>query len=222
MKVSQRKINMIEKEITYTYIENGSPAVCFMFSGAGYTYDKPLFYYSTMTMLQNGFDVVHIHYSYEHDMLRHPMMDITKVMVQDCTLVIDEVCQNKDYQETMFLGKSLGTIPIINGFMKNERYIHAKMILLTPLLKFDSIFEGIMSSNHITHLVIGEKDTHFNRERIQRINAKTSMSMSMSMSMSIVTDANHSLDIEPFNASGSIMALDSVMKGLAEFVKIKN
>ncbi|MCK1992213.1 hypothetical protein MPH61_06315 [Peribacillus muralis] len=40
--------------------------------------------------------------------------------------------------------------------------------------------------------------------------------------MNIVTAANHSLDIELFNASGSIMALDSVMKGLAELVKIKN
>lgn len=69
-------------------------------------------------------------------------------MVGDCNPVIAEVCQKKDYQEIMFLGKSLGTIPIINGWMKDERYIHSKMILLTPLLKSDLIFEGIMSSNH--------------------------------------------------------------------------
>lgn len=48
-----------DKEIRYTYMKNGSNIVCFMFSGSGYTYDKPLFYYATMTMLNNKLDVVH-------------------------------------------------------------------------------------------------------------------------------------------------------------------
>ncbi|MGE6375931.1 alpha/beta hydrolase [Peribacillus muralis] len=216
MKVNQGKINGISKKVTYTHIDNGSPAVCFMFSGAGYTYEKPLFYYSTMNMLQNRFDVVHIHYSYESDIVSQPLGDITEVMVGDCNPVIADVCQKKEYQEIMFLGKSLGTIPIINGWMKDERYIHSKMILLTPLLKFDLIFEGIMSSNHATHLVIGEKDPHFVDEKIQRIKTKTNISMYHA------PNANHSLDIDPFHASRSIKVLEGVMNGLTEFVKIKS
>ncbi|MBI0579999.1 hypothetical protein IEC97_21810 [Neobacillus cucumis] len=62
MRVNQRTKFINEKQVHYTYIENGSPVICFMFSGAGYTYDKPLLYYSTMTMLENKYDVVHIHY----------------------------------------------------------------------------------------------------------------------------------------------------------------
>lgn len=216
MEVNLGKIKGIEKDVTYIHIESGGPAVCFMFSGAGYTYDKPLFYYSTMTLLQNQFDVVHIHYSYEQDITKQQLVDITKVMVGDCSPVIAKVSQKKEYQETMFLGKSLGTIPLINGFMKDERHIDSKMILLTPLLKFDPVFEGVMSSNHPIHLVIGEKDPHYIPEKIQRIKTKTNISMNQS------PDANHSLDIEPFHTSRSIKVLESVMNGLTEFIKSKS
>ncbi|WP_353617860.1 alpha/beta hydrolase [Bacillus sp. B4EP4a] len=212
LKVNQRKINGNEKEITYTHIENGSPAVCFMFSGAGYTYEKPLFYYSTMMMLQNQFDVVHIHYAYDQDIFKHPLVDITKVIVNDISPVITEVLQNQEYQGTVFLGKSLGTIPIINGMMKNERFMNAKMILLTPLLKFDSIFEGLCS-NHSAHIVIGEKDHHYIPGKIERIENKSNISMDK------IPHANHSLDIEPLNTSRSITMLEGVMNRMEEFLK---
>ncbi|MGG0847138.1 alpha/beta hydrolase [Peribacillus simplex] len=214
MKVNQGKINSNEKEITYTHIENGSPAVCFMFSGAGYTYEKPLFYYSTMIMLQTQYDVVHIHYSYDQDIFKHPLVDITKVIVNDINPVITEVLQNHEYQETVFLGKSLGTIPIINGIMKSEQFMNSKMILLTPLLKFDSIFEGLLSSHHSVHIIIGEKDHHYIPGKIQMIETKTNISMDK------VPYANHSLDSEPLNTSRSITMLEGVMKRMEEFLKI--
>ena len=48
----------------------------------------------------------------------------------------------------MFLGKSLGTIPIANDLMKRENLQSQKMILLTPLLTFESIFDSILHSHH--------------------------------------------------------------------------
>ncbi|MCZ0874101.1 hypothetical protein [Peribacillus sp. AS_2] len=152
MEVNQRKINSNEKEITYTHIETGSPAICFMFSGAGYTYEKPLFYYSTMIMLQNQYDVVHIHYAYDQDIFKHP-------------------------------------------------------------LKFDSIFDGLLSCNHSAHIVIGEKDHHYIPDKIQAIENKPNISMNK------IPHANHSLDIEPFDTSRTIIVLEGVMNRMEEFLK---
>lgn len=214
MKVNQRTTFINEKEVQYTHIENGSPVVCFMFSGAGYTYEKPLFYYSTMTMLQNQYDVVHIDYSYGQDLFKLPLEDITKIIVNDVNPIINEVLKHHQYQETVFLGKSIGTIPIINGLMKSGMYMNSKMILLTPLLKFDSIFEALLSSNHSALIVIGDKDTHYIPSKIQVIENKTNIKIEK------VPNANHSLDIEPFNTSSSIAALENVIKRLDEFLKI--
>jgi hypothetical protein len=212
LKVNKKAMFINEKEVKYTYIENGSEAVCFMFSGAGYTYDKPLFYYSTMLMLENRFDVVHIHYSYKQDVLQLPLEQLTKMIVKDVNAVIAEVLRNKEYKETILLGKSLGTIPIINEFMKNDVYANSKMILFTPLLRYDPIFETLLSSNHSTFLVIGKSDPHYIPDKIEALSNKKNIKMKE------IANANHSLDIEPFNTLTSIIVLNEVMNSLNKFL----
>ncbi|PFJ84683.1 alpha/beta hydrolase, partial [Bacillus cereus] len=157
MKGTKKEIHIDDKVIRYTHIEKGSNTICFMFSGSGYNYDKPLFYYATMLMLENKIDVVHIHYSYDGQLMEKPMEEVTKVMVDDINPIINEVLRNGQYNDSMFLGKSLGTIPIANDLMKREEYLQSKMILLTPLLTFDSIFDSILHSRHDGLLVIGDK-----------------------------------------------------------------
>ena len=127
-----------------------------MFSGSGYNYDKPLFYYATMLMLEHKIDVVHIHYSYDEQVMNKPMEEVTKIMMDDINPVMKEVLKAEQYNDTIFLGKSLGTIPIANDLMKRE-FLQSKMILLTPLLTFDTIFDSILHSNHEGILVMGIK-----------------------------------------------------------------
>jgi hypothetical protein len=212
LKVNKKAMLINEKEIKYTYIENGSEAICFMFSGADYTYDKPLFYYSTMLMLENRLDVVHIQYSYKQDVLQLPLEQLTETIVKDVNAVIAEVLRNKEYKETILLGKSLGTIPMINEFMKNDVYANSKMILFTPLLKYDPIFETLLSGNHSTFLVIGKSDPHYISNKIEALSNKKNIKMKE------IDNANHSLDIEPFNTLTSIIVLNEVMNSLNKFL----
>ncbi|MGO0062489.1 alpha/beta hydrolase [Brevibacillus fluminis] len=212
MKVNRKTALVNEKEVQYTHIENASSAVCFMFSGTGYTYEKPLFYYSTMTMLQNQYDVVHVHYSYEQDVFKLSSEDLTTIIYNDVNAVITEVFNSRQYLNTVFLGKSLGTIPIINRFMRNDEYLNSKLILLTPLLKFDTIFEALMMSNHLALIVIGNRDTHYITSKIQAIENKPNIRIEE------IPNANHSLDIEPTNTLDSILALEKVLKSIGEFL----
>ena len=142
MKGTKKEVHINDKVIRYTHIEKGSSKVCFMFSGSGYNYDKPLFYYATMLMLEHKIDVVHIHYSYDEQVMNKPIEELTKVMMDDINPVINEVLKNEQYSKSMFLGKSLGTIPIANDLMKREEFTQSKMIVLTPLLTFESIFDS--------------------------------------------------------------------------------
>lgn len=114
MKVTQKKAKQCNtsKEIRYTHIETNSSCICFMLSGAGYTFDNPLFYYAAMTMLQNNIDIVHIHYPYDEELFKNPLNKITEITMDDVTPVVTDVLEYKDYSETIFIGKSLGTIPI--------------------------------------------------------------------------------------------------------------
>ncbi|PGX91147.1 alpha/beta hydrolase [Bacillus cereus] len=211
MNVHKKKIQINDTAISYTHIEVGSKTICFMFSGAGYQYDSPLFYYSTMVMLQNNIDIVHIHYSYDEQTMKKTNEELTKIMMDDINPVMVEVLKNGQYNNTIFLGKSLGTIPIANELMKRDEFLKSKMILLTPLLRSDSVFDSIFNSQHQGLLVIGNKDHHYNSTQINRLS-------NSNLKIDVVQNANHSLDIEGFEATNSILVLSEIMKKLQETI----
>ncbi|MFK4426370.1 alpha/beta hydrolase [Bacillus sp. RC51] len=212
MKGTKKEIHIDDKVIRYTHIEKGSNTICFMFSGSGYNYDKPLFYYATMLMLENKIDVVHIHYSYDGQLMEKPMEEVTKVMMDDINPIINEVLRNGQYNDSMFLGKSLGTIPIANDLMKREEYLQSKMILLTPLLTFDSIFDSILHSHHDGLLVIGDKDHQYNANQINQLH-KTNLQIE------VVKNANHSVNVGEFETENSIEAIAKIIEKLKEVVR---
>lgn len=180
-----------------------------MLSGTGYNYDKPLFYYATMTMLQHKLDVVHIHYAYDQQLLKRPLQEIFKTMMEDIQPVIEEVAGEGQYRKKIFLGKSLGTIPMTHVLMKRDEFLTAPMILLTPLLNFDTLSNAVLQSKHQGLLVIGDRDVHFNEEQVERLN-KTNLKIE------VINGANHSLDIEGHDTACSLLAVSLVMKKLQE------
>ncbi|PHD28176.1 alpha/beta hydrolase [Bacillus wiedmannii] len=212
MKGTKKEVHINDKVIRYTHIEKGSSTVCFMFSGSGYNYDKPLFYYATMLMLEHKIDVVHIHYSYDGQLMNKPMEEVTKVMMDDINPVINEVLKDEQYNETMFLGKSLGTIPIANDLMKREEFAQSKMILLTPLLTFDTIFDSILHSRHEGFLVIGDKDHQYNADQIDQL-YKTNLQIEA------VKNANHSVNVGGYETENSIEAIAKIIGKLKEVVR---
>lgn len=209
MKVIKKEIQANNGVISYTHYEKGGNSICFMFRGGGYGYDRPLFYYSTRIMLRNNIDVVHIHYFYDQQTMKKS--EITKIMMDDINPVIDDVLKNGQYNETMFLGKSNGTIPIANDLMKREEFSASKMILLTPLIKFDSVFNSILNSEHQGLLVIGDNDLHYNPSQIEQLSETNFI-------IDVVQNADHSLDIGEFEATESILALHRIMEKLQEAI----
>lgn len=212
VKGTKKEVHINDKLIRYTHIEKGSSTVCFMFSGSGYNYDKPLFYYATMLMLEHKIYVVHIHYSYDEQVMNKSMEEITKVMMDDINPIMKEVLKGKQYNDTMFLGKSLGTIPIANDLMKREEFLQSKMILLTPLLTFDSIFEAILHSHHEGILVIGDKDHQYNADQIDQLN-KTNLTID------VVKNANHSVNVGEYETENSIEAIANIIEKLKEVIR---
>ncbi|WP_242273715.1 alpha/beta hydrolase [Bacillus cereus group sp. BfR-BA-01310] len=212
MKGTKKEIHIDDKVMRYTHIEKGSNTICFMFSGSGYNYDKPLFYYATMLMLEHKIDVVHIHYSYDGQLMEQPMEEITKVMMGDINPIMNEVLKSGQYSDLMFLGKSLGTIPIANDLMKREQYLQSKMLLITPLLTYHSIFESILHSHHEGLLVIGDKDHQFNANQIEQLDQSN-------LKIEVVKNANHSLNVGEFETENSIVAIAKVIEKLEEVVR---
>ena len=89
------------------------------------------------------------------------------------------------------------------------------MIVLTPLLNFESIFESILQSNHEGLLVIGDKDHHYNANKIDQL-YKTNLTID------VVKNANHSVNVGEFETGNSIEAIAKIIEKLKEIVRKTN
>lgn len=200
-------------EIRYTHLTMDSKRVCFMFSGVGYTYDSPLFYYATMIMLQHHIEVVQVHYPYEDAFFMQPIDKIAPALIQAVHPVVSEVLSERHDVQTLFLGKSIGTLPIVNDFMHDDAFLKSKMILLTPLLKNETVYQTLLRSGHQGLLVIGDQDRHFDPEKIIKLE-KTKFDIE------VVAQGNHALDVGEFDAVGSIRAHEQVIQRMEKMVQI--
>lgn len=203
MHVDKKSVSNQTSTITYTHIKTeGSSSICFMFSGLGYTYEKPLLYYVTMLMLKHGIEVVHIHYTYPKELMKKSTDEIADVMMKDIDLVLQDVLSHNDYKNIIFAGKSIGTIPLIQQIMKGEAYKAATMLLLTPLLTRTELFESLLESTHKGLIVIGTRDHYYN-ESVYQLKTKK-------MHIEVIENADHSLDVF-YSPSDSLKALQTVM-----------
>ncbi|AXI29097.1 alpha/beta hydrolase [Priestia megaterium] len=211
MHVDQKSVSSQTNKITYTHIKTGGPRICFMFSGLGYTYEKPLLYYVTMLMLKHGIDVVHIHYTYPKELMTKSTDEVADVMMKDIDLVLQDVLSHDDYQNIIFAGKSIGTIPLIQRMMKDEVYKDAVMLLLTPLLTRTELFESLLENTY-THkglIVIGSQD-HYYTEAVHQLNTST-------MNIAVIENADHSLDVL-YSPAESLRALETVLDGIEQLL----
>ncbi|MED4590120.1 MULTISPECIES: alpha/beta family hydrolase [Priestia] len=199
--------------VPYTHIHRGSKKVCIMLSGLGYHYEKPLFYYSTMLMLEEGIDVVHVHYSYNRDFLKQSLQIVADTMMKDIEPILMHILETYSYEEIIFIGKSLGTVPILHNFMKQDRFAGATMLLLTPLLNFPELFTSLQKSRHQGLLVIGDQDVHYDKQKLQQLHMTN-------FQIDVIKDGDHSLDVHLINAHASLTALMNVMNNMKKSLHI--
>lgn len=213
MKKQVHTIQTKEDKISYTHMETGSKQICFMFADTNYSYDKPLFYYSTMKMIENNIDVIHIHYSYGKNILEHKLPNMTDIMMEKIEPVIEWVLQKNAYENVLFLGKSLGTIPIIDSIMKQEKFLESKMILFTPLLKIEGVFESLLESKHNGLILLGNKDSHYDGHK------RKLLEETLDFKIKTIKHANHSLNHTSSHTKTSIETLIESMRQVQKVIE---
>lgn len=203
MEVLEKKVQMEDKSfVSYTHYQLGSEKVCFMFSGSGYTFEKPVLYYATLLLLEKKYDIIQIHYSI-NELLRLPFEEVADPIFQMVNPVVEEVISNHQYTEYVFLGKSIGTIPIILNYMSQEHFNESTWILLTPALKLDSMAHSLLNSKQNAYIAIGDADPHFNLHTIEKLKQKQ-------FQLDIIPKANHSLNIDG-NVPESIKVIERIL-----------
>ncbi|MGE7133134.1 hypothetical protein [Lysinibacillus xylanilyticus] len=204
------KIKLIKEQyngISYNYFDSTSNKVCFMFSGTGYTYEKPLLYYSTELMLELGYDVVQVCYSFDPQQFEQEPEAISAMVYNAANPIVEYVLSTKSYTEAVYIGKSLGTLPITDFYMQQSSPIPSLCVLLTPLLGLEHVMKNLLEKQ--AFLAIGTADPHYSKESLEQLS---------SHELAIVENADHSLEITNHTVE-SVIICQSLLKELKAYLQ---
>lgn len=204
------KIKLVKKQhngISYNYFDSISDKVCFMFSGTGYTYEKPLLYYSTELMLELGYDVVQVCYSFDSQQFEQEPEAISAMVYNAANSIVEYVLSTKSYTEAVYIGKSLGTLPITDFYMQQSSSIPSRYVLLTPLLSLKHVMKNLLGKQ--AFLAIGTADPHYSKESLEQLS---------SHELAIVENADHSLEIANHTVE-SVILCQSLLTGLKAYLQ---
>ncbi|MGE7696268.1 hypothetical protein ACQKNC_19525 [Lysinibacillus sp. NPDC094177] len=205
MKIKPRKEQY--NNVTYNYFDKESDKVCFMFSGTGYTYEKPLLYYSTELMLELGYDVVQVCYAFDSKQFEQEPEAISAMVYNAANPIVDYILSTKSYTETIYIGKSLGILPITDFYMQQAASVPSRYVLFTPLLSLDHVMKNLLGKQ--AFLAIGTADPHYSKERLEQLS---------SHQLAIVENADHSLEITNHTVE-SIIICQSLLTALKAYLQ---
>lgn len=194
-------------DIAYNFFDMNSDKICFMFAGTGYNYDKPLLHYATSLMLELGYDVVQVCYTFEQQQFNQPAEAISEMVYHRVNSIVTYYLQSNAYKETVYIGKSLGTLPITDYYMQQETVIPSHYILLTPPLSFEHVMQNLAKQH--AFIAMGTADPHFSNERRSQLTSHQLM---------IADNANHSLEIAN-NTVESIITCQTILSELKTYLQ---
>ena len=103
--------------------------------GIGYTEDKPLLYHSRRIAEAHGYEILTIRYSGLPKKVRGDQKKMEKsyqLALEQTEVALAEI-RTEDYEDILFIGKSIGTVVAAAAAVKLDKAAKTRFLLFTPL-----------------------------------------------------------------------------------------
>ena len=169
------------------------------FPGIGYTADKPLMHYSRRLAEKHGFEICLLPYSGFPKKVKGDktkMQESYKIALKQAKEMLSDI-NFEDYDDILFVGKSIGTIVAAKIASKSSVRDHIRFIFYTPL---EETFSFLIQDAIV---FTGSADPWVEAGRIPALCKESGIPCS------VIPDANHSL--ETADPVQDILTLQKIM-----------
>ena len=187
--------------------------VAIVFPGLAYNSKMPLLHYTINTIIDSGVNVLAIDYDYSNnpEFLKQSQRTQSDWLIEDVEAGLKVVTEEEKQEVVCLAGKSLGTLALGHLLETHKDLRDTKTIWLTPLIKNPELLEQMLAYMKDAILVIGAKDSHYDSDIIDRLNATTQLGGI------VIEEANHSLEIEG-DVTKSLRVLMQIVSVLQQFL----
>lgn len=181
-----------------------SKKVAVLFPGIGYTCEKPLLYYAGKLAVAKGYEIVKVEYGNFPSGIKGNKEKMEAAFysgLEQAEEILKEICW-EEYEEILFLSKSVGTI--ISSAYSKKYHLNVRNVLFTPL---QQTFLFANESGMVFH---GTADPWAKTEDILKGCEK------LNLPIMLTEKGNHSL--ETGDVMKDIENLGQVMRKVDEFI----
>jgi hypothetical protein len=192
----------------------GKNKLAVLFPGLGYTLDAPIFYYTRQLLKYLDYTVLGVDYRYKshpdfealsplekHKWFEYDMLQVSKALEKETS----------KYPELCFMGKSLGTVFLLNYVQQHELAKNTALIWITPSIVTENIFQYLETSTYRSLLIVAGKDPHCDPAFINRVKQNATISSHL------IENCGHSFE-EPGHLEQSIVNMKEVMVRIETFL----
>lgn len=181
--------------------------------GMGYHSDKPLLYYTRMTLLHRGLDVLDLMPGTSSEEFQQAAVETRLAWLDsDMKAGIESGLAQGSYQGILLAGKSIGTIGVALGLPFAASRLATAAVWLTPLLREPVLVEAAMRCESRQLFVCSWADQTFRQDRLEQILETCPLAVSW-----VAPQGNHSLEIEG-DERASLHLLSQVVETTAKFI----
>ncbi|WP_243368935.1 alpha/beta hydrolase [Microvirga solisilvae] len=215
--MKQEKLTIAGRQgvaISGTLIRQDRPSrrLAILFPGLTYRNSMPVLYYPRQLLLERGYEVLTVDYSYDQipDFADLPEDEKVTWIGDDARAVMDVVSLLGGYEHFTLVGKSLGTAAMAALAPDEPSLASADLVWLTPGFKTHGVLDGMARCPQRSIIVLGTADPHYEAEYVEAARARGA-------EVALLPGLDHGLET-PGDVIGSVEAMAEVMKRLAAWL----
>jgi len=195
--------------LPHTFFEGDGAGLLVVFPGLHYGPDGPLLYHLSKRLQGAGWDMLGLMYGFQAAMT-FPWTDHVPEILEEGTAAAREAMNRRAYPRLAFVGKSLGSIVLVqlcsSGVVPDKAFV----AYLTPPIgspQFDSAFAA---TRQPAYIAIGTDDSFYNEPALGELQARRPVLVRA------VKGADHGMDVAG-DLAASLRAVGQVVEDTAAF-----
>jgi|SRR3990170_3857618 len=195
--------------LPHTFFEGEGAGLLIVLPGLHYGSDGPVLYHLAKRLQTSGWDTLGLMYGFQAS-VAFPWTDHVAQILAECEAAAREAMGRRDYPRLGFVGKSLGSLVLVQLCARGVVPDRANVAYLTPPIGnplFDSTFAA---TRQPAYVAMGTADSFYSDQALAELRAQRPVLVR------IVEGADHGLDV-PEDLAATLRAVGVVVEDMAAF-----
>jgi alpha/beta superfamily hydrolase len=197
------------RPLPHTFYEGEGAGLLIVLPGLHYGPDGPVLYLLAKQLQEQGWDTLGVTYGFQAAM-SFPWTEHAGDMLAECRAALEVALGRREYPRVAIVGKSLGTIVLVQLCAQGVVPDGARVAHLTPPVGNPVFDAAFVETRQPAYIAIGTQDTFYDESALKALTEKRPASVR------VLEGADHGLDVKG-DLAATLRVVGRVVEDMSQF-----